>query len=514
MAERLFSTGNLDQKTLEKLEHLRISVRGPQHANATPLQKPKKSAAQKLKIPIEESRNVYGVCDYANSLASGTVFFQPTIRGEPKILHNVRVVVAKNPCYHPGDVRVLTCVDEPSCHHLVDCIVFPTQGDRPHSDEIAGSDLDGDKYFVCWDKDLVPAKEVQPCSYPAASPKPKGSMTRYDFIKYFAFYNSSTVAKLNTLFDQWADVKGIDSTECGLVAALFSRAIDAAKTGEHVKIPPNLVQTPKDCTEGREYVWTRLLKNAKLFETDTALEHEDLADVSSITEEVLLQLLTNSESRCSEYRVFRLLYKWCDFNKADISELLDYIDFSKLTAEQQSRAQLDLSCSSMDVDLEIAFNPLHQSQILSDADVRYFSVAQEKGYRYCLVYRAGGESMSWSVLGNVLTSPLQKLLMFKYVVGGIEWIIVIMLSMNLKSNEVTTIDKGKVKFSVMLCCCLYCTLDITTFTNCCSTENLQNLFNLKVFFSILARTDTVTPTSTLEYLLKLKKNSEFEIQPH
>ena len=37
-------------------------------------------------------------------------------------------MVAKNPSYHPGDIRVLRCVNIPQLRHLVDCLVFPTQG--------------------------------------------------------------------------------------------------------------------------------------------------------------------------------------------------------------------------------------------------------------------------------------------------------------------------------------------------------------------------------------------------
>ncbi|PKI46848.1 hypothetical protein CRG98_032786 [Punica granatum] len=39
-----------------------------------------------------------------------------------------RVVVAKNPCLHPGDVRVLRAVNVPALHHMVDCVVFPQKG--------------------------------------------------------------------------------------------------------------------------------------------------------------------------------------------------------------------------------------------------------------------------------------------------------------------------------------------------------------------------------------------------
>ena len=66
------------------------------------------------------------------------------------------VVMAKNPCLHPGDVRILEAVDVPELHHLVDCLVFPQKGERPHANEASGSDLDGDIYFVTWDENLVP----------------------------------------------------------------------------------------------------------------------------------------------------------------------------------------------------------------------------------------------------------------------------------------------------------------------------------------------------------------------
>jgi RNA-dependent RNA polymerase len=43
----------------------------------------------------------------------------------------------------------LWAVDLPELHHLNDVIVFSTQGERPDFNKIAGSDLDGDGYFVC-----------------------------------------------------------------------------------------------------------------------------------------------------------------------------------------------------------------------------------------------------------------------------------------------------------------------------------------------------------------------------
>jgi RNA-dependent RNA polymerase len=83
------------------------------------------------------------------------------------------VVMAKNPCLHPGDVRILEAVDVPELHHLVDCLVFPKKGKRPHANEASGSDLDGDIYFVTWDENLVPPgkKSCTPMDYSPAKTK-------------------------------------------------------------------------------------------------------------------------------------------------------------------------------------------------------------------------------------------------------------------------------------------------------------------------------------------------------
>lgn len=83
------------------------------------------------------------------------------------------VVIAKNPCLHPGDIRILEAVDVPGLHHLYDCLVFPQKGDRPHTNEASGSDLDGDLYFVTWDENLIPPskKSWNPMQYDPAQAK-------------------------------------------------------------------------------------------------------------------------------------------------------------------------------------------------------------------------------------------------------------------------------------------------------------------------------------------------------
>lgn len=121
----------------------------------------------KLRIQIPDSRNIFGICDTSEELDYGECFFRPMINGHPYTISG-KVIVAKNPCYFLGDVRVLTAVDGSRVKHLchlIDCIVFPTRGKRPHPDEITGSDLDGDEYFVCWDEDLSIEKLRDPVDF-------------------------------------------------------------------------------------------------------------------------------------------------------------------------------------------------------------------------------------------------------------------------------------------------------------------------------------------------------------
>ena len=105
---------------------------------------------EKLNPMVRKSRMLYGVCDQTDLLNQGECQVRVTIEGGLKRTLTGLVVVYRSPSYLLGDVRVLKSVRHPELDHLVDCVVFPTNGDRPHADEMAGGDLDGDKFFVCW----------------------------------------------------------------------------------------------------------------------------------------------------------------------------------------------------------------------------------------------------------------------------------------------------------------------------------------------------------------------------
>lgn len=105
---------------------------------------------------------LYGIVDETDSLEEGEVFIQITEESSEgpetrRIIKNIRSLVTRMPCHHPGDILLLKAVDKPKLHHLVDCIVFPAKGRRPHPTEMSGGDLDGDEYWACWNTKLVDA---------------------------------------------------------------------------------------------------------------------------------------------------------------------------------------------------------------------------------------------------------------------------------------------------------------------------------------------------------------------
>ncbi|KAF8021157.1 hypothetical protein BT93_G1553 [Corymbia citriodora subsp. variegata] len=213
----------------------------------------------KTKIFLPEGRYMMGCLDETRTLEYGQVFVQYS-GGRKKqmgdestmfigtdsdrIVVQGKVVVTKNPCLHPGDVRVLTAVDVPALCHMVDCVVFPQKGQRPHPSECAGSDLDGDGYFVSWDSELIPPCEMEPMDYrPAPIEQLDHDVTIEEVEEYFANFmlNDSLgiIADAHTAFADRKPEKAM-STECIELARLHSTAVDFPKTGVPAEIPSHL----------------------------------------------------------------------------------------------------------------------------------------------------------------------------------------------------------------------------------------------------------------------------------
>lgn len=209
----------------------------------------------KARIAAPDSLILIGVVDEHCILEYGQAFVFPSKDPGPVV---GKIVIAKNPCLHPGDVRVLNAINVPELHYLKDVLVFPQKGPRPHPNECSGSDLDGDMYFISWNPELIPVVENEaPMDYTA--PPEKKENPSIDgvidfFIKYMESENLGNIA--NTHLAR-ADRDGIYDRKVLDLAQLHSKAVDYPKTGVPASIPQEhrVTEWPDymDKPEGKSY---------------------------------------------------------------------------------------------------------------------------------------------------------------------------------------------------------------------------------------------------------------------
>jgi RNA-dependent RNA polymerase len=213
----------------------------------------------RIRIPVNKGRNMIGIVDEYNVLKSDQVYVQYTVlmdrdsnddnnnyNDETKVLDNCKVVITKNPCYHPGDIRTFIAVNHPQLNHLKDVIVFSQQGDRPAPHDISGSDLDGDEYLVVWHEDLVPrnTENAKPYDFDSHTPTQnyERAVTRDDInetILYIA--EQDFLGRISNLHLAFADKFGVedekrrgeDILSTVELAGAISEEVDSGKTGYH-----------------------------------------------------------------------------------------------------------------------------------------------------------------------------------------------------------------------------------------------------------------------------------------
>eukprot|EP00301_Raphidiophrys_heterophryoidea_P016340 c25905_g1_i1.p1 GENE.c25905_g1_i1~~c25905_g1_i1.p1 ORF type:complete len:1442 (+),score=298.08 c25905_g1_i1:448-4326(+) len=235
------------------------------------------------RIRIPESRFFIGVPDAeARVLGEGEVFLRPsTLRrgvweaGKPVV---GTVAVTRFPCHHPGDIRLLQAVDRNELHHMHDCLLFPTVGDRDHPSEMSGGDVDGDHYLVIWNPELIPPF----CHSPNAGTDELGpeEMANYgnvigaDLTKpvtmkeikdfFVQYIEHDQLGPISTAFVSHWDIEaqrgGSLNEKCLRLAELSSYAVDAAKTGKIPCLPPDLaLQHQRGQYKNHSHVLSRLL---------------------------------------------------------------------------------------------------------------------------------------------------------------------------------------------------------------------------------------------------------------
>lgn len=190
---------------------------------------------KKTAFPIQKSRNAIGVCDEYGILDYGQVFYQCSKLN--KVIEG-KVVIGKTPALHPGDVRVLDAIYVKELSHIYDCVVFPSKGKRPHCDEIAGMDLDGDLYFISWDENIIPKKVVDPFDYQSISDMKEKKKVNENSIKDIFVKSHSLIDQTGLIFNShmaFAEQGSLDCKECQDLVLAFKKNVGGAKHGEFVK---------------------------------------------------------------------------------------------------------------------------------------------------------------------------------------------------------------------------------------------------------------------------------------
>ena len=103
--------------------------------------------------------------------------------------------------------------------------------------QILGGDLDGDLYFVCWNKDLLPRKpNFPPMDYQALDKQEESEpITAADMTKFVVNYiRCDQLGVIDNAHKALADQEndGVESKVCLHLAEIHSLAVDAPKTGK------------------------------------------------------------------------------------------------------------------------------------------------------------------------------------------------------------------------------------------------------------------------------------------
>lgn len=228
--------------------------------------------SSKSKIFVEEGRGAMGVIDDLDVLEENQVFFMFKRREHEDMasmvdygayaVPNCQCIVAKNPVMHPGDIRVVRCVDNPRLHYLKDVLVFSQRGLRPVFNQCSGSDLDGDVFLLSWCKRLIPKATFRPYDYRDSSGLVKDRVLLSDivnfYIRHMRLYQLGQIANSHLAT---SDKYTIFNERSLKLSEIFNKSIDYVKTGSLASVPDDLkpVEFPDFMEKAPSYYSKRVL---------------------------------------------------------------------------------------------------------------------------------------------------------------------------------------------------------------------------------------------------------------
>lgn len=192
-----------------------------------------------------------------------------------------------------------------------------------------------------------------------------------------------SLGQVKNLYLGWAKLKGPMSPECQQLNRLFSQCVD----GNRIKIPEHLKDCPEPKKPGPAFVLDVLHEAAKAAIETRAAKDRNFEDYSF---DAMQLLLTRDHLAVSEFELIKLTMRWCEKNRADISDFAVYFDFNVLSDEEKAwalgRFPTTMAISSLVV------NALLQSNILSSGDLHPFRL-HYPGLRWKCVFDSATSRM-------------------------------------------------------------------------------------------------------------------------
>ena len=118
------------------------------------------SISKKYRFHLKNSCFLFGVCDFYGILKKNQIFAQIHKENGNKKIISGEVLITKNPCLSVYDIQKVEAVNNDIINEYFsefyeNVVIFPQKGEIPLPSKISGSDLDGDIYWICWERSFV-----------------------------------------------------------------------------------------------------------------------------------------------------------------------------------------------------------------------------------------------------------------------------------------------------------------------------------------------------------------------
>ena len=285
---------------------------------------------KKTNIPVKNGCLVMGIPDFTDVLHQDEVFLQVCRDDEPPTIIEGSVLIYRNPCLHPGDIRLVTAVNKPELREIKNALVMPTKDQKTSlSGMCSGGDLDGDQFSVIWDKNIVPQNNnlhheaLDYGNLEGNSPVEQEGAWRQETLSQFyvdCMKNEllGRVAHMHLAHSDMAELGAADPASMKL-AESQAVAVDYPKTGIAPQVPkvamdrvkdtgyPDFMEKKRDVTYPSTKILGKLYQASRSFLFEYEISEEDYRkiplDQAIVNIQGSIELLPKAEAIYNQYAV-------------------------------------------------------------------------------------------------------------------------------------------------------------------------------------------------------------------